>query len=159
MRNPRCLKRRHAAAIHQRPLTPPTLLHLPSTLIPRRRQPPPPRRRRLPPARQPHLGQRRLATQAHPVVAAAAAAVARRHLVVLGRGGRVQVDIEREHIGREDEGDDPLEHGARVVVAGKGARDEGDGEQDLDDDKGELDPEGEAEDAVFAVAWRYLMLG
>lgn len=72
---------------------------------------------------------------------------------VLGGGGRVQVDVEGEDVGGEDEGDDPLEHGAGVVVAGEGAGDEGDGQQYLDDDEGELNPEGEAQDAVLAVAW------
>lgn len=65
--------------------------------------------------------------------------------------GRPQVDVEGEDVKREDEGDDPLEHGARVVVLGEGAGDEADGEEDLDDDEEELDPEGDAEDAVLAV--------
>lgn len=63
---------------------------------------------------------------------------------MLGGGGRVEVDVEGEDVKGEDEGDDPLEHGAGVVVAREGARDEGDGEEDFDDDEGQLDPEGEA---------------
>ena len=73
--------------------------------------------------------------------------------LALGVDGGPQVDVEAEDVGREDEGDDPLEHGARVVVLGEGAGDEGDGQQDLDDDEAELDPEGDAEDRVRAVAF------
>ena len=75
---------------------------------------------------------------------------------VLCAHGREEVDVEGEYVKGEDEGDDPLEHGAGVVVAGEGAGDEGDGEQDLDDDEDELDPERSAQDAVLAVAWYQL---
>ena len=69
----------------------------------------------------------------------------------LGGGGRVQVDVEGKDVGREDEGDDPLQDGAGVVVLRGGADGKGDGQGDLDDDEGELDEEGDAQDAVFAV--------
>lgn len=75
------------------------------------------------------------------------------HAQLLLRGGRrVQVDVEGENVGGEDEGNDPLEHGAWVVVARESAGDKGDGQQDLDDDENQLDVEGDAQDAVFAVA-------
>lgn len=94
------------------------------------------------------------ASQARHLEPAGGAAVGRHvQLLLLCAGGRVQVDVEGEDVGREDEGDDPLEHGAGVVVAREGAGDEGDGEQDLDDDEGELDVEGEAEDALLAMAF------
>lgn len=72
--------------------------------------------------------------------------------LALGVDGRPQVDVEAEDVGAKDEGDDPLDDGARVVVLGEGARHEGNGQQDLDDDKDELDPEGDAQDGVRAVA-------
>ncbi len=117
----------------QRPVTP-ALLHLTPRGIPGPR-----RQWLLPPAPgQPHL---------EPT------APSGRYLqVLLGGSGRVQVDIEGEDVGREDEGNGPLEHGARVIVAREGARHEGDGEDDLDDDEDELDVEGDAENAVLAVA-------
>ena len=70
---------------------------------------------------------------------------------LLGGRGRVQVDVKGKDVGREDEGDDPLQHGALVVVLGGGAGRKGDGQRDLDDDECELDVEGYEEDAVFAV--------
>lgn len=71
-----------------------------------------------------------------------------------GAHGRVQVDEEGEDVHGEDEGDEPLEDGGRVEVVREVAGDEGDGEDDFDDNEGELNEEGEAEDAVFAVVWR-----
>lgn len=125
MSDARRLKRHHAILRRRSgahgPVTP-ALLHLPAHIIPPTR--------RLSTPRQPHL---RLAAAVHPVVVVVAAA----H--VLGRGGRVQVDVEGKDVTGEDEGDDPLQHGTRVVVLGEGAGDEGDGEQDLDDDEDELE--------------------
>ncbi len=69
------------------------------------------------------------------------------------RGSRVQVDVKRKDVGRKDKGNDPFQHGACVVVFGGCAGHEGDGEENLDDDERELDVEGHAQDAVFAVAW------
>lgn len=143
MGNARRLIRHHAILLRRRsgahgPVTP-AVLHLPAHVIP-------PTHRRLPTPRQAHLG---LAAAVHPVVVVVVVAPAR----VLGRGGRVQVDVEGKDVAGEDEGDDPLQHGARVVVLGERAGDEGDGEQDLDDDEGELEVEGEAEDSLFAVAY------
>jgi hypothetical protein len=118
----------------QRPVTP-ALLHLTPRGIPgpRRQWPSPPA------PGQPHL---------EPTTPPG------RYLQVLfGGSGRVQVDIEGEDVGRENEGNDPLEHGTRVIVAREGARHEGDGEDDLEDDEDKLDIEGDAEDAVLAVAW------
>jgi hypothetical protein len=71
---------------------------------------------------------------------------------VFGLHGRVKVDIEGEDVKREDEGDDPLEHGAGVVVSCEGTGDEGDGEEDFDNDEDELNPEGDAQDSVVTVA-------
>lgn len=71
---------------------------------------------------------------------------------VLGVDGRVQVDVEGEDVEAEDEGDDPLEHGGGVVEAVLCQDDKGDGQGDGDEDEGELDPEGDAQDAVLAVA-------
>jgi hypothetical protein len=65
--------------------------------------------------------------------------------------GGGEVDPEGDCVEGEDDGDDPLEDGGGVVVVGEVAAGKGYGEDDLDEDKGELDPEGDAEDAVFAV--------
>lgn len=62
-----------------------------------------------------------------------------------------QVEQEGEDVEGEDEGDDPLEHGGDVPVAGPARAREADGQDDLDDDEGQLDPEADAEDAVGAV--------
>lgn len=71
---------------------------------------------------------------------------------VLGADGRVQVDEEGEDIEAEDQRDDPLQHGGRVVAAVPGQDDERDRQHDRHRDEGELDPEGHAQDAVLAVA-------
>ena len=65
-------------------------------------------------------------------------------------GGGQQVDEEGEDVKGEDEGDDPFEDGANVLAAGEGRTDEDGGEGDLDEDEGELEPKGEAQDAVLA---------
>ena len=113
----------------------PCLLHLPSGVIVVRVQ-----------------GGRGLAA-AGPRHLEAAVPVPELDVLLLGGGSRVQVDDKREDVGGEDEGDDPLEDGGGVVVACGHAGGEGDGEHDLDDDEGKLDPEGNAEDAVLAVAF------
>lgn len=71
--------------------------------------------------------------------------------VVFRVDGGQQVDDEGEDVKGEDEGDDPFEDGGDVGVMGEGGAGEGDGEDELDKDKGELYPEGGAEDAVLAV--------
>ncbi len=74
-------------------------------------------------------------------------------VLLLGRSRRVQVDDEGEDVGGEDEGDDPLEDCGGVVVVCCHAGGEGHGEDDLDEHEGELDPKGDAEDAVLAVTF------
>lgn len=66
-------------------------------------------------------------------------------------GGRVEVDGEGEDVSCEDEGDDPLEVGRDALVLAEGEDAKGDAQGDLDEDEGELDPEGDAEDAVLSV--------
>lgn len=56
---------------------------------------------------------------------------------------------EGEHVKREDESDRPLKDSGRIVDLFKVAGTERDCEDYLDEDKGELDPEGVAEDLVF----------
>ena len=71
-----------------------------------------------------------------------------------------QVDEEGEDVKGEDEGDDPLEDGGDVLVYAERGGGEDDGEGGLDEDEGELEPEGEAQDAVLAeVDAQALVLG
>ena len=63
---------------------------------------------------------------------------------------RQQIHKECQHIKRKDERDDPLEDRSDVLAAGKGGADEDRGEGNLDKDEDELEPEGEAQDAVLA---------
>lgn len=86
-------------------------------------------------------------------VGAAGAGAAEGVAVVAGGHGRVEVDEEGEDVEGEDEGDGPLENRGRVVVAQEVGRDEGDGQDELDEDEGQLDPEGDAEDTVLAILW------
>lgn len=72
---------------------------------------------------------------------------------VLCVDGGDEVDEEGEDVKGEDEGDDPLKDGGDVAVVGEGGGGEDDGEGELDEDKGELDPKGDAEGAVLAVPW------
>lgn len=67
--------------------------------------------------------------------------------------GGPQVDDEGKDVQGEDEGDDPFKHGGHVGVVGVGGGCKDDGEDELDEDKGEFDPEGGAEDAMVAVFW------
>lgn len=66
--------------------------------------------------------------------------------------GRPQVEDEGEDVEGEDEGDDPFEDGGDVVLLLPGAGGEGDGEAELGEDEEELDPEGDAEHAMFDVS-------
>lgn len=70
---------------------------------------------------------------------------------VPGGHGRPEVDDEGEDVEAEDEGDDPFQDGGLVEVAAVPRHAEADGEPELDDDEGELHPEGEPEDSVLAV--------
>ena len=72
----------------------------------------------------------------------------------LGADGGQEVDDEGEDVECEDEGDDPLEDGGDVFVVAPVGGDEDDGEDEFDDDEGELDVEGDFEDAVLAVVCR-----
>lgn len=58
-----------------------------------------------------------------------------------GAHGRVEVNEEGEDVEGEDEGDQPLEDGGGVPVAGPVAADESDGQDDFQDDEREFDPE------------------
>lgn len=70
---------------------------------------------------------------------------------VLCPHGRPQVDGKGQHVESEDEGDNPLEDGGRVAIACPRRGSECDAEEELGEDEGELDPEGDCEDAVLAV--------
>ena len=61
-----------------------------------------------------------------------------------------QIDKEGQDVKGEDEGDDPFEYGSHILPAVEGGDDEDDGEDYLDDDEDEFEPEGEAQDAVLA---------
>ena len=63
---------------------------------------------------------------------------------------RQQIHKERQHVKRNDERDDPLEDRSDVLAAGEGGADEDRGEGNLDENEDELEPEGEAQDAVLA---------
>lgn len=71
--------------------------------------------------------------------------------VVLGAGRWQEVDEEREDVEGEDERDGPLENSGDVVGFLEGADGKGDSETEFEEDEGELDPEGGAEDEVLAV--------
>ena len=71
-------------------------------------------------------------------------------VLVLGARRRQEIDDEAPDVEDVDEGDGPLDDGGPVVVVLIGEDAEGDGEAELDEDEGELDPEGRAQDAVFA---------
>lgn len=75
----------------------------------------------------------------------------------LGLDGGPQVDEEGEDVEGEDEGDHPLEDGGHVVVLAEVVDGEGDGQRQFDQDKGELDPERDAQDAVLAVSYMWLV--
>ncbi len=67
--------------------------------------------------------------------------------------GWVQIDVEGEYVGGEDEGNDPLEHSAEVVVAREGSGDEDDSKHDREHNEDELDPEGRADIVVLWVSY------
>lgn len=77
---------------------------------------------------------------------------------VAGAHGGEEVDVEGEDVKGEDEGDGPLEHGSCVGGLFEVAGCEGDGEDHLDDDEGELDPERDAEDSVVCIVWIFTSL-
>lgn len=93
----------------------------------------------------------RLGVHAHLVVRVANRRAEAVLLVARADGGQ-EVDDEAPDIEDVDEGDDPLEDGGGVdaVVAALLEDAEGDGDGDFDDDEGQLDPEGDAQDAVLA---------
>ena len=66
---------------------------------------------------------------------------------------RSEIDDKGEHVQGEDEGDDPFEYGGYVGVVRVRGGCEDDGEEELDEDEGEFDPEGGAEDAMLAIFW------
>ena len=68
--------------------------------------------------------------------------------------GGSKIDDEAQDVKGKDKSNDPLEHGRDVFVFGKVERGKGNGEHELDQDKREFGPEGDAEDAVLAVLWR-----
>ena len=73
---------------------------------------------------------------------------------MLGVNSRYEIDDEGEDVEGEDESDGPFEHCGCVVGTFEVGYSEADGEGDFDQDEGELDPEGEAQDAVLAEVWR-----
>ncbi len=62
-----------------------------------------------------------------------------------------QVDDKGQDIKGKDEGDDPFENGRDVAMMGKGRGGKDNGQDELDEDEGELDPKGRAQDAKVAV--------
>ena len=70
---------------------------------------------------------------------------------------RNQINKETKDIKCENKCDGPFEDRGGVVV-GFASYAEGDCEGDFNDDEEELDPEGGAEDAVFAEVWGLLVL-
>lgn len=61
-----------------------------------------------------------------------------------------QINEERGHVKGENEGNGPFQNRGSVISFAEVAGCEGDGEDYFDEDEGELDPEGGAEDAVLA---------
>lgn len=70
----------------------------------------------------------------------------------LGPDGGIQIDPKRKDIETKNKRNRPLQHRGGVVVLSEIATSKRDGQDDLDDDKRQLDPEGNAEDAVLAIA-------
>lgn len=64
---------------------------------------------------------------------------------------RQQIEQETEDPERVDEGNDPFEDARDVRVGCVGAGREDDGQDKLDDDEGEFDPEASCEDPVVPV--------
>lgn len=71
----------------------------------------------------------------------------------LGLDGRCEIDVEGDGVKGEDEGDDPLEDGADVGQVAEGGGGKCDGEAELDDDEGELHPEGHSKNTEVTVVW------
>jgi hypothetical protein len=64
---------------------------------------------------------------------------------------RNEIDGETPYIESVDESNDPFNYRSRVVVCAVAKDAKCDGETELDEDEGEFDPEGNAEDTVLAV--------
>lgn len=64
---------------------------------------------------------------------------------------RDEIDRKAPDVEGIDERDDPLADRGAVVVLPVAEDAEGDGQPDLDQDEGQLDPEGDAQDAVLPV--------
>jgi len=64
---------------------------------------------------------------------------------------RNKIDGEAPYIESIDESNDPFNDRSRVVVCKVAQDTESDGETELDEDEGEFDPEGHAENTVLAV--------
>jgi hypothetical protein len=71
-------------------------------------------------------------------------------ILVMAQEGQ-EVHIEAEDVEAVEECYGPLEHRRNVPNVLQGAHAKGDAHADLDDDEGELDPEGDAQDGVLAV--------
>ncbi len=65
--------------------------------------------------------------------------------------GRVQIYEEGKDVKGKDGGNDPLKDGGNIGVFGECGACEDDGEDQLDEDKGEFDPKGDAQDAMVSV--------
>lgn len=68
---------------------------------------------------------------------------------MLGAHSRDEIDEEGEDVKSEDESDGPLQDGGSIVFVLEVCGGECDGEDYFDDDEEKLDPEGNAENAVF----------
>ena len=66
-----------------------------------------------------------------------------RNLAFRAHAGQ-EVDKETDDVAGEDGSDDPLHHGGHVTIAAESQVAKDDGEADLDEDEGQLDPEGGA---------------
>lgn len=69
----------------------------------------------------------------------------------LGLDGWPQVDEERKDVEGEDERNHPFQNSSNVIHLSEVGNSESDGKGQFDKDKCELDPEGDAKNAVFAV--------
>jgi hypothetical protein len=64
---------------------------------------------------------------------------------------RNKINRKTPHVKRIYERNNPLTHGSRIIVVLIAEDAERDREAELDEDEGEFDPEGDAQDAVLAV--------
>ena len=115
------------------------------------------RRRRR---RRPSIGIRSILHHSAPILRPLEMPELRVRMLLRAPGRRQQIDKERQHVKRKDERDDPFENRRDVLPAGEGGADKDGGEGNLDEDENELEPEGEAQDAVLAeVHAQALVLG